>query len=140
MPPVNSQNTLSQGPPLLCIDECRYERKECASAGDMIRCCQCGLWFHINCLNLPKDETMGVWPCLECRKIPKKIDEMQADIKAILAGQSEMMKLIKANTNDLRSIETENVVQSEAVSFLRDTVALADSALMAAALSSSDFW
>ncbi len=56
--------------PDYCVEGCKKNRKE---TGDMIRCCMCAHWFHLECLNLSKAEATGVWPCLECRLLCKKV-------------------------------------------------------------------
>ncbi len=48
-----------QGEGIMCIVNCKHEGQE---AGNMIRCCTCAHWFHRDCIDLNRDEAVGVWP------------------------------------------------------------------------------
>ena len=63
-----------------CTDDCGKGRKD---TGDMIRCCMCAQWFHLECLNLNKAEATGVWPCLDCRVLGGKVKNITKSLQMI---------------------------------------------------------
>ncbi len=67
----------AQGEGAICTTNCSHKGKD---IGNMIRCCMCPHWFHIDCINLKKDESVGVWPCYTCRFITYDISQLYATI------------------------------------------------------------
>lgn len=78
-----------------CIESCKKGRKD---VGDMVRCCLCGQWFHPACLNLDSSEAVGVWPCLDCRRLNSKVT-------VIMDNMAQMTRMMTAVTNKLDKVQ-----------------------------------
>ena len=113
-----ASDTLTQDNHKACSIDCKHNRRD--DIGHMIRCCQCAVWFHLDCLNISKEESEGVWPCYRCRRIPDKIDFIQECIKKLMIGQEQLTKNVKDNTKNLASLETESIIQSEALGAVKE--------------------
>ena len=83
----------------LCVEGCPYDGEH--KAKDMIRCCQCAAWVHINCINKTEEYVPGVWPCFRCRQIPSKLETMQEMI-------SDLVKTVNNLNNNKDKIKQEN--------------------------------
>ena len=81
-----------------CIPGCRYRSK---GGGDQIRCCVCGIWYHIKCLKLPSDECAGVWPCFDCRSMASDIKSVKVNI---LTLTTNVQSLIDSHTMELNHL------------------------------------
>ena len=66
----NSKDTTSSK----CCDTCNIKPKSKRSYS-MIRCSLCMSWYHEQCVGVGKDEPVGVWLCLSCRKVPQRLQE-----------------------------------------------------------------
>ncbi len=66
---------------LHCIIGCKHDGKE---SGNMLRCCTCAHWYHANCVDLKKNELVGVWPCHTCRFIQHDIAQQQSTINKLI--------------------------------------------------------
>ena len=100
-----------------CIPGCKHRKGK--GGGDMLRCCLCGKWYHIKCLELSKDEIAGVWPCLTCQHLSNdvrsanlKIDQLSSDMERILALLTSSLKEITKQrddtVNEFSALRTEN--------------------------------
>ena len=88
-----------------CIPGCKHRKGK--GGGDMLRCCLCGKWYHIKCLELTKDEIAGVWPCMTCRylsddvrSVNLKIDQFSSDMERVLVLLSSSLKEIQKQRDD----------------------------------------
>ena len=101
-----------------CIPGCKHRKGK--GGGDMLRCCLCGKWYHIKCLELTKDEIAGVWPCMTCRHLSDdvrsvnlKIDQLSSDMERVLVLLSSSLKEIQKQRddtlNECSTLRTENV-------------------------------
>ena len=101
-----------------CTAQCPY--REDAVNLEMVRCCLCSKWYHLECVSLPPEE-MGVWPCPECRNLVRdvkqtksvlnKLMEHMNTVMATLNNQTEVLNLDKSQLqNKLSQIENENEI------------------------------
>ncbi len=70
-----------QGEGIMCIVTCKHESQE---AGNMIRCCTCAHWFHTDCIDLNRDEAVGVWPYHSCRFISYDVSQLNQTINNLM--------------------------------------------------------
>ncbi len=102
------------GPTTYCVEDCSKGRKD---SGDMIRCCLCAQWYHLECLNINKTEATGVWPCLECRKI-------SANLKSVTDNMIKMTAIVESLTNKIDTLQKDAAKQKEEL--LKDNKELKD--------------
>ena len=76
--PDNSKDTTSSK----CCDTCRSRRFH-----SMIRCSFYMSWYHEQCVGVAKDEPVGVWLCLSCRKVPQGL---QSTITALISDVEQL--------------------------------------------------
>ena len=76
---------------------CVYNGEETAGS-EMIQCCLCLHWYHLECVNLNEDHT-GFWPCPYCRTLCsdlRAMKEQQDDCKKqIMAARKSIQELCK---------------------------------------------
>ena len=95
---------------MFCIGDCKHGRKD---EGDMIRCCLCAAWFHEECLGLqPHDR--GVFPCLSCRNINSRVDELGQHVKMLMDMVNNVTKLLHT-THTKYEEEKVKMVEDQAV-------------------------
>ena len=99
---------------IYCVEDCTKGRKD---LGDMIRCCLCAQWYHLECINIDKTEATGVWPCLECRKI-------SANLKFVTDTIVKMTATVESLTNKIDTLQKDAAKQKEEL--LKDNKELKD--------------
>ena len=62
-----------------CCDSCKVKTSSKKKYG-MIQCTFCMQWFHEYCVGIQKDDPIGIWVCLTCRKVPV---DLKQDIKCL---------------------------------------------------------
>ncbi len=97
-------------PTKLCIENCThdglYAEEEC------LRCCTCGHWYHINCLNVPSDETGGVWPCYSCRQVPNTVINLQKTMHEMLMKYDQLVDIVKKQQTTIERLADTQIVSS----------------------------
>ena len=99
-----------------CLNTCTQDQE----AGDQIRCVFCARWFHITCVNLPKSESEGVWPCHICRQLPYKIDNLQKTVDLLVTIQREMNEKVSENNLRIINIESQTMITDKVISAVKD--------------------
>ncbi len=99
-----------------CINTCTQGEGK----GDQIRCVFCARWFHISCVNLPKSESEGMWPCHICRQLPYKIDNLQKTVDLLLTMQRETNERVTENNLRIINIESQTMITDKVVSAVKD--------------------
>ena len=101
-----------------CMDECIYEGHH--DNHDMVLCCLCASWFHVDCISKSEEYVPGFWPCFACRRMPSHVSELTQNInqlttvvKTLTHSVSAMQKSFdeRLNTKDeqLEKLKEENV-------------------------------
>ncbi len=88
------------GPDNHCIEKCTKGRKD---TGNMIRCCLCAQWFHLDCLRLPESEASGVWPCLDCREVGQTVRTMSENLTNLSTALSSINERLETLTTTLQA-------------------------------------
>ncbi len=100
----------------MCLGNCIHGRND-KTDKDMIRCCICAQWYHLDCVKLPSSEASGVWSCLECRQMPSMVKTLVTNVNSLASTLSQTLtKLDKAETDR----------KQERDELLKDNVALRD--------------
>ena len=70
-PPIASLPTT--GSSIMCTEQCKLHKgKRSGRSLDIIQCSACAEWFHIECVGLKKDATVGILPCSRCSGVFKE--------------------------------------------------------------------
>ena len=85
------KNSKSQ---VTCIPGCKQKNKK---ASPSIRCCLCAQWFHEKCVKLNEYDTVGVWPCPNCRDMAQDIKRADTNISALTTAVSELSNALAAS-------------------------------------------
>ena len=84
-----------------CIQGCKHRKGR--GGGDMVRCCLCMAWYHIKCLEISNDETLGFWSCFVCRHLG---DDLRTTNEKLDSLSSEMERAVTLFTRTLRETLT----------------------------------
>ena len=83
---------------------------------DQTRCCLCCIWFHIECVGVPKKEKNWVWTCFDCREIYPTVKSLEAQIKGLKDSQVQMMNLLQSISDQLtKEKDIRTKVESELI-------------------------
>ena len=69
-----------------------------------VRCCLCIHWYHPECVELPQEETKGVWSCPSCRGIANDVSTLKETVKLLL-------DIVRRNNTCLSDLMTKQVEQ-----------------------------
>ena len=84
----------------LCMSKCLYNGHH--KAKDMVRCCQCAAWFHIDCINKIEECFPGVWPCFQCCEMPSQHTRMKMML-------TELVESVNALTQNINQLHRDNL-------------------------------
>ena len=96
-----------------CTISCKFEGKDptAKKKNDVgwVRCCLCTHWYHPVCVQLPQDQTSGVWSCPSCRNIASEVSTLKETVKLLL----DIVRRSNSNIDELlmKQIETLNAVK-----------------------------
>ena len=96
---TNPKTALDDPSGALCEEGCLYDGEH--KNKNMVRCCQCAAWVHIECINKTEEYVPGVWPCFRCRQIQVKLKTMQELI-------SDLVKTVNHMNSNLDTLKQEN--------------------------------
>ena len=81
-----------------CIINNEYEGE-----GEIIRCCQCEVSFHLSCLNPPMEKPVEQWVCGFCKGYPsQELWSLESTIRKAISGTANT----NSNTNDAFEIDS----------------------------------
>ena len=72
---------------------------------EMIRCCFCMRWYHVNCLKAKNENFDNVWNCSTCRMMPMQITTLLDSLSQLTCALNELKnahELSKAETTALK--------------------------------------
>ena len=114
----------------LCIAGCKFNRQydQTDDSQDMVRCCQCACWLHVQCISEKEEYVAGVWCCFDCRKMSSHIIELQSSVALLIQTvhtlRDELKSLEQKHSQELvslkESISEENKTLMSKVSELSD--------------------
>ena len=77
---------------IFCISNCKLGGKD---KDNMVCCCTCNNWFHIECINKSGTEPVNnIWNCCDCKRMPQVIMRLVDEIQAMKTKMFEIMKQI----------------------------------------------
>ena len=93
-----------------CCDTCsvKFKTKSKTKFAE-IQCSLCMKWFHDQCVGIAKDQPVGLWLCLTCRKIPQQMQNEVACIKDDVQDLKASTQLILSAVRDL-AVKKENTI------------------------------
>ena len=103
----------------MCLVSCLHGHND-KQDKDMIRCCVCAHWYHLECVKLPASEASGVWPCMECRQMPTTLKTLVDSVQNLTSVITHTMQKLQKNEED-RKQERDELLKDNAT--LRDTIA-----------------
>lgn len=83
----------------LCTKNCLYRGHHCGH--DMIRCCTCASWHHIDCISRQEEYVQGIWTCFTCRDVP-------AQVAALNSAVSTLTQMVSALTSTVGELKQQN--------------------------------
>ena len=90
-----------------CIPGCKHRKGR--GGGDMVRCCLCMAWYHIKCLEISNDETLGFWSCFVCRHLG---DDLRTTNEKLDSLSSEMERAVTLFTRTLGETQQEHYLKA----------------------------
>ena len=101
----------NQTKPKQCWDTCKVKTSS-KKKYDMIQCTFCLHWYHETCVGIKKDDPIGIWVCLACRKVPtdlkQDISSLKYEVDEIKQSTQSILKAIKGLATKLEN-SLENV-------------------------------
>ena len=76
----------------VCIPSCKKRNKQL----DMVRCCLCMVWYHVECVH--ETDTKGVWNCTTCRTLPSLVQRLVDSLSSLkeelstLSGECQQLR------------------------------------------------
>ena len=78
----------------------------------MLRCSFCIFWYHEQCVGVAKEELIGVWLCLSCRKVPQGlkssptaltsyIEQVKVSTSSILVALGHLTTQVSTSINGI---------------------------------------
>ena len=113
----------------LCLENCLHGRKD---SKDMLRCCLCAQWFHLDCVNLPPPEATGVWPCLDCHQMPANVKTVTTNVQLLTNLLTKTISKLE-RTEEERKKERDTLMKDNAT--LRETLTTINSKMTQASWS-----
>ena len=81
---------------------CTFDRKDLGPRkAAMIRCILCMEWFHFKCVKL--DQKSTIFSCLECRKMPAQITDMERSVKTVIKKQNRKIQELEEKLKEKES-------------------------------------
>ncbi|CAC5398496.1 KDM5 [Mytilus coruscus] len=77
-------------------------------AGEMIQCNWCQDWYHNKCMSMKKDDNVVFWICVQCRTLPKVVNDIQSQLASVIQNNVDLVKDIAAKTVQIQSLQAEN--------------------------------
>ena len=106
---------------IFCISNCKLGGKD---KDNMVCCCTCNNWFHIECINKSGTEPVNnIWNCCDCKRMPQVIMRLVDEIQALKTKMFEIMKQNNNILHTLKEVKKENISLKELCHCKQDTVA-----------------
>jgi len=85
-----------------CMEaECRFQEDK--DGRDQLRCNLCCVWFHIECVGVPKKEKNMVWTCHQCRNIYPTVSSLKDEVKQLRVNQEQLLALMAKISDQLQT-------------------------------------
>ena len=81
----------------LCMETCIYHGHH--ENREMVRCCLCATWVHIDCIKEREECPPGVWPCFKCRVMPTHIKTLINDVSIL----TDMLQSLTRKVSSLKN-------------------------------------
>ena len=81
----------------LCMETCIYHGHH--DNREMVRCCLCATWVHIDCIKEREECPPGVWPCFKCRVMPTHNKTLINDISTL----TDMLQSLTRKVSSLKN-------------------------------------
>ena len=78
-----------------CIYDRLYEGK------DMVPCCHCADWFHVDCIKRKEEIVTGVWPCFKCRTMSNNTSVLTNLIKTLTEAVHKLQRDQEKTAKDI---------------------------------------
>ena len=75
---------------VICLKGCKLKNKKNIN---YIRCCLCAQWYHEKCVGISSGETIGVWPCPNCKTMASDIKEMRKSLDKLTSYVKDLLKI-----------------------------------------------
>ena len=98
---------------LYCLETgCKHNRQ---STQEMVQCSHCAIWHHLDCVDLHRSESIGVWPCPRCRcqtdilqQCQRALQDVSSQVVALQLLQDEVHKGL-AKLMHVKTLEQSNL-------------------------------
>ena len=81
----------------------------------MVQCSHCAIWHHLDCVDLHRSESIGVWPCPRCRcqtdilqQCQRALQDVSSQVVALQLLQDEVHKGL-AKLMHVKTLEQSNL-------------------------------
>ena len=98
----------------LCIETCIYRGHH--DDREMVRCCLCATWVHLDCIKQREECPPGVWPCFKCRVMPTHIGTLINDVSTL----TDMLQALTRTVSALKK-QYDTEVQTRDQAYLKLT-------------------
>ena len=116
----NDQRQNPSKPPkadTICLKECKLKNKKNI---DYIRCCLCAQWYHDKCVGISPGETIGVWPCPNCRNMASDLKYMRESLDKLTSHVKDLLKMQQAAQSRQELLNSELTSLRETITILTD--------------------
>ena len=88
----------------LCMETCIYHGHH--DNHEMVRCCLCATWVHIDCIKEREECPPGVWLCFKCRVMP-------THIKTLINDASTLTDMLQSLTCKVSSLKNQYDIEAK---------------------------
>ena len=113
---AHSETLPLQSPDIHCLEHCRHGR---SGDGDMIRCCMCFRWHHVQCVSdrsIRQDTPW--WLCPSCRSLLDTVRVMNDMIQSLQQSMDPMLATNNKLVNSVKDLTVKNEQLSAQISSL----------------------
>ena len=116
----NDQRQNTSKPPktdMICLKECKLKNKKNI---DYIRRCLCAQWYHEKCVGISPGETIGVWPCPNCRNMASDLKDMRESFDKLTSHVKDLLTMQRAAQSHQELLNSELTSLRETITILTD--------------------
>jgi len=94
-------------------DESTTDKIECickATSNDqsVIKCDWCQEWYHDSCMGINRNDQIGFWVCVSCRKLPQTVNKIESLLEQVAKTYGDLLDELTKKTEDYSLLQSEN--------------------------------
>jgi hypothetical protein len=94
-------------------DELTTDTIECickATSNDhsIIKCDWYQEWYHDSCMGINRNDQIGFWVCVLCRKLPQTVNKIESLLEQVVKTNGDLLDKLTKKTEELSLLQSEN--------------------------------